>query len=102
MQRLQQQRELQQKLQDQQTRRQQLDHCLRLKMKRLAREQQDELQLDMNILQQLLKQEADERQEAAQRKVRTPESALMISPAAANIYCKKSCIQTPATRASKL
>ncbi len=78
MQRLQQQREQQQKLQDQQTRRRQLDQGLRLKMKRLAREQQDELQLDMNILQTLLKQEADEKQEAAQRKVNTPEAVRII------------------------
>lgn len=73
MERLQQQREQQQKLRDQQTRRRQLDRSLRLKMKRLAREQQDELQLDMNIMQQLLEQETDEKQEAAQRKVNTPE-----------------------------
>lgn len=71
MERLQQQREQQQKLRDQQTRRRQLDRSLRLKMKRLAREQQDELQLDMNIMQQLLEQETDEKQEAAQRKVNT-------------------------------
>ncbi|XP_044029482.1 cilia- and flagella-associated protein 53 [Siniperca chuatsi] len=68
MQRLQRQREQQQKLRDQQTRRRQLDQGFRLKMKRLSREQQDELQLDMNILQALLKQETDEKQEAAQRK----------------------------------
>lgn len=72
MQRLQQQREQQQTLQQQQSRRRQLDHGLRLKMKRLSREQQDELQLDMNILQTLLQQETDERQDAAHRKVNTP------------------------------
>ncbi|XP_035523310.1 cilia- and flagella-associated protein 53 [Morone saxatilis] len=68
MQRLQLQREQQQKLRDQRTRRRQLDQGLRMKMKRLAREQQDELQLDVNILQQLLQQETEEKQEAAQRK----------------------------------
>ncbi|XP_040014048.1 cilia- and flagella-associated protein 53 [Xiphias gladius] len=73
MQLLQEQREQQQKLRAQQTRRQQLDQGFRLKMKRLAREQQDELQLDMSVLQQLLKQETDEKQEAAQRKVNAPE-----------------------------
>ena len=71
VQRLQKQREQQQKLEDQQSRRRLLDRGLRLKMKRLAREQQDELQLDMNILQQLLRQDTDERQEAVQRKVNT-------------------------------
>ncbi|XP_054468982.1 cilia- and flagella-associated protein 53 [Anoplopoma fimbria] len=69
MQRLQQQRKQQRTLQDQRTRRRQLDQGLRLKMRRLSREQQDELQLDMNILQTLLQHEVDEKQEAAQRKV---------------------------------
>ena len=73
MRRLQQQHEQQQKLRDQQSRRRQLDQSHRLKTKRLAREQQDELQLDMDVLQQLLQQETDERQDAAQRKVNTPE-----------------------------
>ncbi|KAL7376352.1 hypothetical protein ABVT39_006338 [Epinephelus coioides] len=68
MQRLQQQRQQQMTLQQQQGRRRQLDQCLRLKMKRLAREQQDELQLDMNILQTLLQQETDDKQEAAHKK----------------------------------
>ncbi|KAI3361903.1 hypothetical protein L3Q82_002222 [Scortum barcoo] len=69
MQQLQQQREQQKKLQDQQTRRRLLDQGFQMKMKRLAREQQDELQMDLNILQMLLKQESDEKQEAAQRKL---------------------------------
>ncbi|XP_049459693.1 cilia- and flagella-associated protein 53 [Epinephelus fuscoguttatus] len=68
MQQLQQQRQQQTTLQQQQGRRRQLDQCLRLKMKRLAREQQDELQLDMNILQTLLQQETDDKQEAAHKK----------------------------------
>ncbi|CAK6980852.1 deoxyribonuclease-2-beta-like [Scomber scombrus] len=67
---LQQQREQQQQRRAQQSRRQQLDQGLRLKMKRVCREQQEELQLDISILQQLLKEESDERQEAAQRKLR--------------------------------
>uniref|UniRef100_A0A7N6B1Y0 Trichohyalin-plectin-homology domain-containing protein n=1 Tax=Anabas testudineus TaxID=64144 RepID=A0A7N6B1Y0_ANATE len=46
------------------TRRRQLDQGLRLKMKRLAQEQQEELQLDMSILQQLLAQESDEKHPA--------------------------------------
>ncbi|KAM8827650.1 cilia- and flagella-associated protein 53 isoform 2-T2 [Spinachia spinachia] len=66
--RLQEQRERQQAQRDRQTRRRQLDQGLRLKMKRLSREQQDELQLDMSVLQTLLQQEVDERQEAAGRK----------------------------------
>ncbi|XP_014265185.3 cilia- and flagella-associated protein 53 [Maylandia zebra] len=65
---LQEQREQQQKLQAQQGQRRLLDHGLRLKMKRLAREQREELELDMSILQALLKQEIDEKQGAAQRK----------------------------------
>uniref|UniRef100_A0A3Q3JGI3 Trichohyalin-plectin-homology domain-containing protein n=1 Tax=Monopterus albus TaxID=43700 RepID=A0A3Q3JGI3_MONAL len=69
VQRLQKQREQLHKLQTQQATRRQLDRGFRLKMQRLAREQQEELQLDMSILQQLLQQETDQRQEAAQRKV---------------------------------
>uniref|UniRef100_A0A3B4FYH8 Cilia- and flagella-associated protein 53 n=1 Tax=Pundamilia nyererei TaxID=303518 RepID=A0A3B4FYH8_9CICH len=65
---LQEQREQQQKLQAQQGQRRLLDHGLRLKMKRLAREQREELELDISILQALLKQEIDEKQGAAQRK----------------------------------
>uniref|UniRef100_A0A3Q3JGJ6 Cilia- and flagella-associated protein 53 n=1 Tax=Monopterus albus TaxID=43700 RepID=A0A3Q3JGJ6_MONAL len=70
VQRLQKQREQLHKLQTQQATRRQLDRGFRLKMQRLAREQQEELQLDMSILQQLLQQETDQRQEAAQRKLR--------------------------------
>ncbi|XP_032366390.1 cilia- and flagella-associated protein 53 isoform X2 [Etheostoma spectabile] len=62
-------REHQLSLQQQQQRRRQLDQGLRLKMKRLAREQQDQLQLDMSILQTLLQQDTDQRQEAAHRKM---------------------------------
>ncbi|XP_076019756.1 cilia- and flagella-associated protein 53 [Genypterus blacodes] len=67
--RLEEQREQHQKLGAQEKRRRQLDQCLRLKMKRLAREQQEELALDMSILQHLLNQATDEKQEAAQRKI---------------------------------
>lgn len=69
MEQLQQRREKQQKLEDQQARRQELDRCLRQKMKRLAWEQKEELQEDMDILKQVLTQHADGKQEAAQRKV---------------------------------
>uniref|UniRef100_A0AAQ4QXH9 Cilia- and flagella-associated protein 53 n=1 Tax=Gasterosteus aculeatus aculeatus TaxID=481459 RepID=A0AAQ4QXH9_GASAC len=68
VQRLQEQRERQQAQRDRLTRRKQLDQGLRLKMKRLSREQQDELQLDMSVLQTLLQQEVDERRDAAVRK----------------------------------
>ncbi|KAM7392262.1 hypothetical protein PAMA_007400 [Pampus argenteus] len=68
VQRLQEQQEQQQWCQAQRARHWQLDQDVQLKMKRLCREQQDELQLDISILQQLLKEESDGRQEAAQRK----------------------------------
>lgn len=74
------QREQQQKLRAQQGQRRLLDHGLRLKMKRLAQEQREELELDMSILQALLKQEIDEKQGAAQRKVREPERQGRIEP----------------------
>lgn len=64
-------REHRQKLLDQEKRKKQLDHSLRLKMKRLAREQQEELALDMSILEQLLSEEKDEKQEEVLKKVRT-------------------------------
>lgn len=69
---LEEQRRQQLKLQEQQNRRQQLDRDLRLKLKRVAREQQEELQVDMSCLQELLKQETEHRQEAANRKVPAP------------------------------
>lgn len=69
MEQLQQRREKQQKLKDQQARKQELDRCLRLKMKRLAREQEEELQVDLSTLKQVLTQHTDEKLEAAQRKV---------------------------------
>lgn len=69
MQQLQEQRQQHHKLQAQRTRRRQLDQSLRLKMERVAREQQDDLRLDNSILQQLLKDETDQEQEGAQRKV---------------------------------
>ncbi|XP_055369401.1 cilia- and flagella-associated protein 53 isoform X2 [Betta splendens] len=78
MQKLQQQRQQQLKLRDQRTRRRELDLGFRLRMKRLAREQQEELELDMSILQQLLGQERDERQEAAQRKVASESQCLCV------------------------
>lgn len=67
--RLEEQREHRQKLQNQKSRRKQLDNSLRLKMKRLALEQQEELALDMSILEQLLTQSKDEKKDEALRKV---------------------------------
>ncbi|KAK6322065.1 hypothetical protein J4Q44_G00068570 [Coregonus suidteri] len=65
--RLEEQRECHQKLQVQESRL--LNHYLRLKMKRLAREQEDELALDMSILEQLLTEERDEKQGEVMRKL---------------------------------
>ncbi|XP_035040830.2 cilia- and flagella-associated protein 53 [Hippoglossus stenolepis] len=66
---LQGQQQQRQKLQTRLSRRHELDQDFRMKMKHRARDQQDELQLDMNILQLLLQQETDEKQKAARRKV---------------------------------
>lgn len=68
--RLEEQREHRRKLQNQESWRRQLDTSLRLKMKRLARKQQEDLALDMSILEQLLTQVKDEKKEESQRKVR--------------------------------
>ncbi|XP_047185416.1 cilia- and flagella-associated protein 53 isoform X3 [Scophthalmus maximus] len=68
-----QQSQQQQKHRAQQNRRRELDHDFRLKMKRLAREQQDEQQLDMSVMEELLRQETDCKQEGAQRKVELKE-----------------------------
>ncbi|XP_067279903.1 cilia- and flagella-associated protein 53 [Pseudorasbora parva] len=62
-----------QKLQDQEKRRKQLDLSLRLKMKRLTRDRQDELALDMSILEQLLSEERDEKQEEVLKKLERKE-----------------------------
>nr|XP_057913175.1 cilia- and flagella-associated protein 53 [Doryrhamphus excisus] len=51
-----------------QARRRMLDDSLRLKMERLAKEQQDELQLDLSILQQTLQDENQHQQDAADKK----------------------------------
>lgn len=69
MDRLQEQREQQQEKQKRDTRRRDLDESLRLKLKRLAREQQEELELDMSILQHMLRQETNEKLGLAQKKV---------------------------------
>ncbi|KAL2100116.1 hypothetical protein ACEWY4_004510 [Coilia grayii] len=66
---LEEERQRRQKLQSQASRRRLLDKSLRLKMKQLAREQQDELALDMSILQQLLAEEKNEKQGEAARKL---------------------------------
>ncbi|XP_069483068.1 cilia- and flagella-associated protein 53 isoform X2 [Ambystoma mexicanum] len=66
--RLDEERAQREKLQKQQQTRHMLDGNLRLKMKRLAREQQEELILDMKILEQLLKDTQDDTLEKKQRK----------------------------------
>lgn len=77
--RLEAEREHRQKLQDQEKRRKQLDFSLRLKMKRLARDRQDELALDMSILEKLLSEERDEKQEEFLRKVRLQQSTMILT-----------------------
>ncbi|XP_029435984.1 cilia- and flagella-associated protein 53 [Rhinatrema bivittatum] len=57
------------KLQKQRQTKGMLDNSVRLKMKRLAREQQEELALDMKILDQLLQDTSDDTQEKLQRKL---------------------------------
>ncbi|NP_001038595.2 cilia- and flagella-associated protein 53 [Danio rerio] len=71
--RLEAEREHRQKLQDQEKRRKQLDLSLRLKMKRLTRDRQEELALDMSILEQLLAQEKDEKQDEVLKKLERQE-----------------------------
>ncbi|KAF4098578.1 cilia- and flagella-associated protein 53 [Onychostoma macrolepis] len=66
-------REHRQKLQDQEKRRKQLDLSLRLKMKRLARDRQEELALDMSILEQLMTEERDEKQDEVLKKLERQE-----------------------------
>ncbi|XP_054613259.1 cilia- and flagella-associated protein 53 [Dunckerocampus dactyliophorus] len=51
-----------------QARRRMLDDSLRLKKERLAKEEQDELQLDMSILQQTLQDESQHQQDTADKK----------------------------------
>uniref|UniRef100_A0A8C6K5R0 Cilia- and flagella-associated protein 53 n=1 Tax=Nothobranchius furzeri TaxID=105023 RepID=A0A8C6K5R0_NOTFU len=70
------QRHQQLKLQEQQNHSWQLERDIRSKMRRRVREQQEELQLDMSILQDQTQQTVDLRQEAAERKVTTPETHL--------------------------
>lgn len=67
--RLESERDQKQKLLDQEKCRKQLDRSLRLKMKRRAQEQQEELALDMTILEQLLTEAKDEKQEEVLKKV---------------------------------
>ncbi|XP_066568300.1 cilia- and flagella-associated protein 53 [Amia ocellicauda] len=70
---LEEERERQHKLQSQQQTRRLLDHSLRLKMKRLTREQQEELALDMKIMEQLLSEEQDESQDRQHKKLQLRE-----------------------------
>ncbi|XP_061603319.1 cilia- and flagella-associated protein 53 [Phyllopteryx taeniolatus] len=71
MQDLQQQAQRQRRLaQDAQAaRRRVLDDSLRLKMERVAKEEQDELQVDLSILQQMLQNESQAQQESAHKRV---------------------------------
>ncbi|XP_051960807.1 cilia- and flagella-associated protein 53 [Xyrauchen texanus] len=62
-----------QKLQNQDKQRKQLDLSLRLKMKRLAQEQQEELAQDMSILEELLTSNRDEKQEEVLKKLERQE-----------------------------
>ncbi|XP_030047808.1 cilia- and flagella-associated protein 53 [Microcaecilia unicolor] len=62
-------RALMEKRQKQQQTRDVLDNCVRLKMKRLNKAQQEELALDMKILDQLLHETSDDTQEKLQRKL---------------------------------
>nr|XP_033790458.1 cilia- and flagella-associated protein 53 [Geotrypetes seraphini] len=57
------------KLHKQQKTRTMLDNCVRLKMKRLTKAQQEELALDMKILDQLLREINEGKQEKRQRKL---------------------------------
>ena len=47
-----------------------LDHSLRVRMKRRARETQEELAFDMKLLEQMLIEHTNEAQENLERKVR--------------------------------
>ncbi|XP_073681358.1 cilia- and flagella-associated protein 53 [Garra rufa] len=71
--RINQPKQTRQKLQDQEKRRKQLDLSLRLKMKRLARDRQEELALDMSILEQLMTEERDEKQDEVLKKLERQE-----------------------------
>ncbi|MBN3301112.1 CFA53 protein, partial [Amia calva] len=90
---LEEERERQQKLQSQQQTRRLLDHSLRLKMKRLTREQQEELALDMKIMEQLLSEEQDESQDRQHKKkelgkrLDTAERELKSSEMASGVKC---------------
>ncbi|XP_061657147.1 cilia- and flagella-associated protein 53 [Syngnathoides biaculeatus] len=70
MQDLQQQAQRQRRLEQeaQVARRRSLDDSLRLKMERVAKEQQDELQMDLRILQQMLQDESQAQQETADKR----------------------------------
>lgn len=63
-------RALREKQQKQSHVRNMLDHSIRLKMKRLARDQQEELALDMKIMEQIMQDSHDDTEEKRQRKVR--------------------------------
>lgn len=62
-------RALREKQQKQSQVRNMLDHSIRLKMKRLARDQQEELALDMKIMEQIMQDSHDDTEEKRQRKM---------------------------------
>ncbi|XP_018416510.1 PREDICTED: cilia- and flagella-associated protein 53 [Nanorana parkeri] len=62
-------RALREKQQKQSRVRTMLDHSIRLKMKRLARDQQEELALDMKIMEQIMQDSHDDTEEKRQRKL---------------------------------
>ncbi|XP_072272553.1 cilia- and flagella-associated protein 53 [Pyxicephalus adspersus] len=62
-------RALREKQQKQSMVRNMLDHSIRLKMKRLARDQQEELALDMKIMEQIMQDTHDDTEEKRQRKL---------------------------------
>uniref|UniRef100_A0A8C9S6G3 Cilia- and flagella-associated protein 53 n=1 Tax=Scleropages formosus TaxID=113540 RepID=A0A8C9S6G3_SCLFO len=67
--RLEEEREHRGKLLGQERTRRQLNHGLRLKMKRLAKEHQEELALDLSILEELQQKHRDESHDQEQRKL---------------------------------
>ncbi|XP_063815305.1 cilia- and flagella-associated protein 53 [Pseudophryne corroboree] len=62
-------RALREKQQKQSQVRSMLDHSIRLKMKRLARDQQEELMLDMKIMEQIMQDSQDDTEEKHLRKL---------------------------------
>jgi len=76
---LEEERQRQEKRQRQEDSRAILDYSLKLKMKKRAREVQEELALDMKILQQMLTETTNETMEKLQRKVNFSFSTLSMA-----------------------